>query len=102
MLDVLKDYATKRAELLKLEASEKTALTVGVTVYTLLAIIAILFFIILFNIGLGFFLASLVDSYAWGFIIISGVYLLLFSIILMTKNSIKNSIANKILQFINE
>ncbi|MBS1571637.1 MAG: phage holin family protein [Bacteroidetes bacterium] len=102
MLGILKDYASKKTELLKLEATEKTALSLGTTTYIVLAAITLLFFIILFNVGLGFLLGKFVESYALGFMIVAGVYLLLFLIILLTKNSIKNSIANKIIQFINE
>ncbi|WP_124643088.1 MULTISPECIES: phage holin family protein [Amniculibacterium] len=102
MLDVLKDYAHKKAELLKLEATEKTALTAGATTYFVLAAVVLLFFFILFNIGLGFLLATFVESYAIGFLIVAAIYLVLFFIVLMMKNTIKNSIANKIIQFINE
>ncbi|MBS1550138.1 MAG: phage holin family protein [Bacteroidetes bacterium] len=102
MLDLLKDYASKKAELLKLEATEKTAITAGTTTYLVIAAIVLLFFIVLFNIGLGFLLATFVESYALGFMIVAGIYLLLFVIVLLSKNSIKNNIANKIIEFINE
>lgn len=102
MLDLLKDYASKKAKLLKLEATEKTAITAGTTTYLVIAAIVLLFFIVLFNIGLGFLLATFVESYALGFMIVAGIYLLLFVIVLLSKNSIKNNIANKIIEFINE
>lgn len=102
MLDLLKDYASKKAELLKLEATEKTAITAGTTTYLVIAAIVLLFFIVLFNIGLGFLLATFMESYALGFMIVAGIYLLLFVIVLLSKNSIKNNIANKIIEFINE
>ena len=102
MLDLLKDYASKKTELFKLEATEKTALTAGTTAFIVIAAVVLLFFFILFNIGLGFLLATYVESYALGFMIVAGVYLLLFLIVMLSKNSIKNNIANKIIQFINE
>jgi hypothetical protein len=102
MLNLLKDYAIKRTELLKLEATEKTALSIGTTVFLLLISIALLFFIILLNIGLGFLLSSYLDSYTLGFLVVSGLYFLVFLMFLLMKNSIKNAIANKIIQFINE
>ena len=46
MLGILKDYASKKTELLKLEATEKTALSLGTTTYIVLAAITLLFFII--------------------------------------------------------
>jgi hypothetical protein len=102
MLNLLKDYAIKRTELLKLEATEKTALSIGTTVFLLLISIVLLFFIILLNIGLGFLLSSYLDSYTLGFLVVSGLYFLVFLMFLLMKNSIKNAIANKIIQFINE
>ena len=88
--------------MLKLEATEKTAITAGTTTYLVIAAIVLLFFIVLFNIGLGFLLATFMESYALGFMIVAGIYLLLFVIVLLSKNSIKNNIANKIIEFINE
>jgi uncharacterized membrane protein len=102
MLDLLKDYASKRAELFKLEATEKTALTAGTTTYIALSVVILLFFFILLNMALGFLLATYMESYALGFLAVSGIYLLLFIVIILTKNRIKNNIANKIIQFINE
>lgn len=102
MLDVLKEYATKRADLLKMEATEKTSITAGTFTYILLASIAALFFIVLLNIGLGFLIGSYLGNYAYGLLIMAGFYFLLLIIIMLSRNAIKNGIANKIIKAINE
>ena len=101
MLDIVKDYASKRLELLKMEATEKSSVTAGTITYLSLAAVAGLFFIILLNIGLGFLIGNWVDNYAYGFLILAGVYLLLIIIIFAARNAIKGMIANKIIKSLN-
>ena len=101
MLDILKDYTTKRVDLLKLEATEKGVTTAGtLTVIILLAVFAI-FFLILFNIGIGILIGSYIGSYAFGFLIVAGFYFLVFIVLLLASKSIKNMIANRLLKTFN-
>lgn len=102
MLDILKEYATKRVDLLKMEATEKTSVTAGTFTFILLVSIAALFFIVLLNIGLGLLIGYYLGNYAYGILIMAGFYLLLMLVIFMSKNAIKNSIANKIIKAIND
>ncbi len=53
MVDIVKEFATKKIDLLKMEMTEKSSITVGTLTYLLLGTVAALFFIILFNIGMG-------------------------------------------------
>ncbi len=98
MLNLVKDYAEKRLDLLKMEATEKSSIAAGTTTYLVLAAVASLFFIILLNIGLGFLIGTWVDNYGYGFLILAGFYLLLIVIIFLARKSIKDTVANKIIK----
>ena len=101
MLDIVKEYAEKRLDLLKMEATEKSSLGAGTATFLLLASVAGLFFIILFNIGLGLWIGSLLGNYGYGVLIMSGFYLLVLLVIFMARKSITNTVANKIVKAIN-
>ncbi|MGA9211072.1 phage holin family protein [Kaistella sp.] len=101
MVDIVKEFASKKIDLLKMEMTEKSSVTVGTLTYLLLAAVAALFFIILVNIGLGLLIGSWLGNYAYGILIMAGFYLLIFLITFATRNAIKNTIADKIIKFIN-
>lgn len=101
MLDILKDYATKKADLLKLEATEKTVLVAGTATYLAVAAVATIFFLILLNIGLGLLIGFYLHNYAYGVLIMAGLYLLVIIITLLARNAIKNMVANKIIKLLN-
>lgn len=100
MLNLVKDYAGKRLELLKMEATEKSSVVAGTTTYLVLIAVLALFFIILLNIGLGFLIGTWVDNYGLGFLILAGFYLLLILVIFLTRKAIKDKVANKIIKSI--
>ncbi|MBU4539134.1 MAG: phage holin family protein [Weeksellaceae bacterium] len=102
MLDLVKEYASKRLDLLKMEAAEKSSVTAGTLTYMVIAAIAGLFFIVLLNIGLGFLIGSYLGNYAYGLLIMSGFYLLILLIVLFSRNAIKNKIADKIIKSLND
>ena len=101
MVELVKDYASKKIDLLKMEATEKSSLTVGALTFIILASVAAIFFIILLNIGLGLWIGDLIGNYAYGVLIMAGFYFLLLLIIFIARKSIKNSIANKIIKALN-
>ncbi len=101
MIDILKQYAAKRADLLKMEATEKTSVSLGTATFILLAVFVATFFIILLNIGLGLWIGYLLGNYAYGVLIMAGVYLLIFIILFMLRKSITNSVANKVIKLLN-
>ena len=101
MIDIIKEYASKRVDLLKMEATEKGSLTVGTIIIVILLSFTALFFFILLNIGLGLLIGYYMGNYAWGVLIMAGIYLLLMLIIVLAKKSIKNKVANKIIKSIN-
>ncbi|UFK97877.1 phage holin family protein [Kaistella faecalis] len=101
MLDLVKEYAEKRLDLLKMEATEKSSVTAGTFTFLAIAVVAGLFFLILFNIGLGLLIGSYLGNYAYGLLIMAGFYLLIILIVFLVRNSIKNAVANKIIQSLN-
>ncbi len=101
MVDIIKEFASKKIDLLKMEATEKSSVTVGTLTYLLIAAVAALFFIILFNIGLGLLIGSWLGNYAYGILIMAGLYLLIIVITFAARNAIKIKVANKIINFIN-
>ena len=101
MVDIIKDFATKKIDLLKMEMTEKSSITVGTLTYLLLGTVAALFFIILFNIGLGLLLGSWLGNYGYGILMMAGFYLLILLLIFALRNSIKYKIADTIIKFIN-
>ena len=71
--------------------------------FTFLAIVAVaaVFFLILLNIGLGLLIGSYLGNYAYGLLIMAGIYLLIIIIVFLARNSIKNAVANKIIHSLN-
>lgn len=102
MVETLKEYATKRVDLLKIEATEKAVITAGTITYIVSATIAFLFFITLFNIGVGLLIGHYLGNYAYGILIMAGFYLLVLVIVLLARNFIKNTVADKILKIMND
>ncbi|MEC5395182.1 phage holin family protein [Bergeyella sp. RCAD1439] len=101
MLNLTKDYLSKRLELLKLEATEKSAMGVGALAFLLILAFVLVFFVILLNIGLGLWIGSLLGNYGYGVLIVAGFYFLLTLLLLMLKRSVKSMVANLIVKALN-
>ena len=101
MVEIIKEFASKRLDLLKMEVTEKTSVTAGTITFLVLAAIAALFFIILFNIGLGLLIGYWLGNYAYGILIMAGLYLLILIIVFLSRKSITISVADKIIRLIN-
>lgn len=102
MLEIVKEYGQKKLDLIKLEATEKSVTAAGLgTVFTLVAVFAV-FFLILLNIGLGLLIGQYIGNYAYGMLIMAGIYLLLIIILFLGRNAIKNGIANRLLKTLNK
>ena len=100
--DTLKDYASKRLELLKIEATEKSSLSAGFIVFLIFSTTAVLFFIILFNIGLGLLIGHYLGNYGYGVLIMAGIYLLLFLLLLLLRKALTATVANKVIKLLNQ
>jgi hypothetical protein len=85
---VFKDYIEDRKALLKLQAAEKiSSAAAGAVSGVLLAFIG-LFILVFLSITGGFFFGSLTGSNTYGFAIITGIYILLFILILVLKKTV--------------
>ena len=73
MLDLIKEYAEKRLDLLKMEATEKSSVTAGTITFLAIAAVAGIFFLILFNIGLGLLIIVIGLWYIYEFVLVSPV-----------------------------
>ena len=98
MIDLIKEYASKRADLLQLEATEKSVTILGTVIYIILILFSALFFIQLFLFGLAFLIGSYLNNYGYGFLIVAGLFLIALIVVLKNREKIKNTLANKILE----
>lgn len=101
MLEIIKEYAGKRLELLKMQATEKSVLTAGVITFGVLIFVFSVFFLILLNIGVGLWIGHALGNYAYGVLIVAGFYLLLMIITLLARKAIKNMVANLLIKALN-
>ncbi len=102
MIDILKEYANKRIELLRLGATEKASVGSGLVIFLLLAFAAISFFVLMLNIGVGLWIGHSLGNYGYGVLIVSAFYLFLFILIYLFRKFIIRSVANKIIEFLND
>lgn len=102
MVEILKDYATKRLDLLKMDVMERGVVTAGSLTFIILLALFGTFFLILLNIGLAVLVGQWVGNYGYGFLIVAGFYLLLLIGVFIFGKNIKDSIANKLLKSFND
>jgi positive regulator of sigma E activity len=101
MIETIKEYASKRIDLLKIEATEKSSLSAGLITYFIVLLVAFAFFIILFNFGMAFLIGKALDNTSYGFLIVAGFYFLLMIFVVVFKNKIVNSVADQVIKFLN-
>lgn len=102
MIETIKEYASKRIDLLKLEATEKSSLSAGIITFFVIMIIAFGFFIILFNFGVAFLIGEALNNSAYGFLIVAGFYFLIMIIIYSVRKKIIHSVADNVINFLNK
>ena len=85
---LITEYFDARLKLIKLETFEKIAKVTAVLFSSL--VVALLGFFLLFflSMSLGFFLGKVFDSYALGFLSVTGLYLILFVLVLIMKKDL--------------
>jgi len=101
MIETIKEYASKRIDLLKIEATEKSSISAGVITYLVILLVAFGFFIILFNFGLAFLIGKALDNYSYGFLIVAAFYFVVMVLVATFKKRIVNMVANKVIEFLN-
>jgi len=98
MIKIVKDYVENNVELLKLDATEKTLKIIGVSVPILIISVMVIFFLVLFNIGLALLIGNWLDNYALGFFILSAFYFLLILLAYFMRDKIKNVITDSAIE----
>ncbi|WEK70716.1 MAG: phage holin family protein [Candidatus Chryseobacterium colombiense] len=101
MIETIKEYASKRIDLLKLEATEKSSLSAGIITYLVIMLVAFAFFIILFNFGIAFLIGKALDNTSYGFLIVAAFYFVIMIFIVAFKQKIVYSVADKVIKFLN-
>lgn len=88
LIDDLKEYVNLKIQLLKLTVAEKAAHAMASLIATIVLIL-LAFVVLLFgSLAVAFLLGECLNSYAAGFGIVAGFYLLIALIILLTKKKI--------------
>ena len=98
MINLIKEYVSKRADLLKMEATEKSVNIFGTVIYFVLLLFAVFFFALLFLFGIGFVIGSYLNNYGYGILIVAGLFLLVLFAFMANRKKIKEKIANKVLK----
>ncbi|MEY8760052.1 phage holin family protein [Chryseobacterium tongliaoense] len=101
MIETIKEYASKRIDLLKIEATEKSSLSAGIITYLIVLLVAFAFFIILFNFGIAFLIGRALNDTSYGFLIVAAFYLVVMFVVIAFKKRIVNSVADQVIKFLN-
>lgn len=102
MIEILKNYAQSRLDLLKMEATEKASLSAGAIVFGVSLAVFALFFLVLLNIGLAILIGQCLENIVYGFLIMAGIYLLFVILFLVFRTSVKEGIANIVIKSLNK
>lgn len=95
---LITEYFDARLKLIKLETFEKIAKVTAVLFSSL--VVALLGFFLLFFLSMsaGFYLGKIFDSLALGFLTVTGLYLILFALVLfMKKDLLENFLIERII-----
>ena len=84
----IKEYMNNRIESVKLSAAEKSSKMLANLIAMAAVLLVFLFVIVFASIALAYALAKLTGELYWGFLIVSGIYLLLGSLIWLLKEKI--------------
>ena len=102
MIELLKEYSTKKLELFKLSFTEKSSVGSGFVIFMLLAFVFGSLFVLMLNIAVGLLIGHSLGNYGYGLLIVSVFYLVLFVVVILLRKSIMRSVANKIIHFLND
>ena len=102
MIDIIKDYTSKRLDLVKLQLTEKSTLSAGIIAFLSIVLIAFSFFIILFNFGIAFLIGQSMGNIGHGFLIVAGFYFIVLIDKKKKKKAIVKSVANQVIDFLNK
>lgn len=97
------DYLAARLKLLKYEVFEKTA-KITASLFSSFVIAMLVFFMLFFlSLALGFYFGAFFESYGTGFLMVTGLYLiLLIPFIIFRKSLMEKLIINRLIEQLTE
>ncbi len=99
MIDFIKEYFDKRIQLVKLESIGVLANVSSGLVHAMLLLVIGLFTLLMFSLALGFWLSDLLESKAYGFAIVGGIYTFFFIIyFLFGESSVDRLVKDKMVK----
>ncbi len=101
MFELIKEYAEKRLDLVKLDLTDKSATISGLIYFLIIALVFLVFFIVFLILGLGLWVGYLLGNYAYGLLIMSGLCLVMFIIVVSLRKRIQNYAANFFINLLN-
>lgn len=96
MKDDLADYVSDRLRLFKLQTYAKTSKSGAALIYTIVAILLVLFALNFVFIALAIFLGEILGSLSLGFAIVALFTIIVVAIIIRTRKSIRRGLTNRI------
>ncbi len=97
MIDLIKKYLDNRVKLVKIELVSIMANLAASLVSSFMILLMITFIILMLSISLAFWMATLLDSNALGFLAVGGIYILAFIIYMaFSKGFIDTKVKDKI------
>ena len=88
LFDHLTAFIESKIEIYKIEVKEELAQTLSKIMVWLLMGSIFFFFFLFLNIAIGYYLGSILNSLFYGFLIISGSYLLIFFVLYLLRDTI--------------
>lgn len=85
---LITEYFDARLKLIKLETFEKIAKVTAVLFSSLVVALLAFFLLFFLSMSLGFYLGKIFDSLALGFLSVTGLYLILFVLVLLMKKDL--------------
>lgn len=92
--NILTEYIEERIELTQLTAIEKTAVITGKLSIGALILALVLFTLFFLNIFLAILIGQFLNNMGYGFMIVTGFYLLLLFIVILLKSQLEKPITN--------
>ena len=101
--DKIKSYVDTRYELLTLKSAEKIS-NIGSSIGMAVVIgLVSVFFLLFLSLAAGFYLSMLLESYTYGFLVLSAIYLVLFVVLFAARQGlIINPVRNLLIREIFE
>lgn len=99
MINSLKNYIEKRFQLIKLELVGVFANMASGLVSSFIILLFLLFILLMLSFSLAFWFSKMFDSFSLGFVMVAGIYLVIFIVyMLIGKSKIDKNIKDAIVQ----